>query len=301
MTTRTLKLTTLADNLVYKAGLHGQWGLSILLELEDSKGNMRKILLDTGNDKAPLFHNIKKLKINLKDLDAVVLSHGHDDHTVATVELIKDSGGCPVYAHPHCFLPRFELSKKGERTRIGVPEGQGIAEIEAVGGTIKLSTKPTEVVPGLWTTGQVPRESFENIPKSPEGTRMTVEIDGMETEDQIFCDMALWTEVKDQGPWVLTGCAHSGSINTLKQVKKLSNSKRLHALIGGTHLVGRDEKYIHNTSSQLSGFNLKLLSPCHCTGFNAMAKLMDDFRNIFVLNYCGRVISSLEWPQDAIL
>jgi 7,8-dihydropterin-6-yl-methyl-4-(beta-D-ribofuranosyl)aminobenzene 5'-phosphate synthase len=301
MTVKSLKLTTLAENMVYIAGLHGQWGLSVLMELEDDRGHPRRVLLDTGNDREPLLHNIKTLKVDLGGLDAVVLSHGHSDHTVATVEVMQASGGCPVYAHPHCFLPRANVDKAGKRRRAGVPEGQGVAEIEAAGGEVRLSSEPVEVVPGLWTTGQVPRESFEDVPPPSEGAKRLVEVDGECVDDRILCDMALWADVEDLGAWVVTGCAHSGPVNTLSHVKRLGGFKRIHALVGGTHLVSRPDDYIGRTAEALQGFNLRLISPCHCTGFRAAAALMARFGNLFVLNYCGRVIKAGEWPKNPVL
>ncbi|MBE0633234.1 MBL fold metallo-hydrolase, partial [Candidatus Bathyarchaeota archaeon] len=167
---KSLKITTIADNLVLQAGLWGQWGLSYLLELTDAKGDDRKILFDTANDLDPFLYNIEKLELNLTDLDAIVLSHGHSDHTVATVEALEMTSGCRVYAHPHCFMPRYYQSKSGKKTNEGVPEGQGVPEIEAAGGELILSDAPVEVVPGLWTTGQIPRVTdFEHIPKPREG------------------------------------------------------------------------------------------------------------------------------------
>jgi 7,8-dihydropterin-6-yl-methyl-4-(beta-D-ribofuranosyl)aminobenzene 5'-phosphate synthase len=301
MAIKKLKLTMLADNVTYKVGLHGQWGLSILLELEDSGGSPRKVLLDTGNDRAPLLHNIKELKVDLGDLDAVVLSHGHGDHTVATVDVMKASGGCPVYAHPHCFLPRVNVDKSGKRTRAGVPRGQGVAEIEAAGGEVRLSEKPVEVVPGLWTTGQIPRASFEDVPPPSGGARRLVEVKGVEVDDAILCDMALWADVEGLGPWVITGCAHSGPINTLKHVRRLGGFNDIYALVGGTHLVSRPDDYIDRTADALEGFNLKLLSPCHCTGFKATATLMSRFKDQFVLNYCGRTIAAGEKTRNPVL
>jgi 7,8-dihydropterin-6-yl-methyl-4-(beta-D-ribofuranosyl)aminobenzene 5'-phosphate synthase len=300
MTIKSLKLTTLADNMVYRAGLHGQWGLSFLLELDDRKGKHRKVLLDTGNDRDPLLHNIKELKVDLSDLDAVVLSHGHGDHTVATVEVVEASGGCPVYAHPHCFLSRVNVDKSGKRTRAGVPEGQGVAEIEAAGGEVRLSERPVEVVPGLWTTGQVPRTSFEDIPAPSEGSRRLVEVEGVEVDDLILCDMALWADVEGLGPWVMTGCAHSGPVNTLTHVRELGGFKDIYALVGGTHLVSRPDEYIGRTADALEGFGLRLLSPCHCTGFKATAALMSRFKDRFILNYCGRTIAAGEWPKNPV-
>jgi 7,8-dihydropterin-6-yl-methyl-4-(beta-D-ribofuranosyl)aminobenzene 5'-phosphate synthase len=302
MAIKSLKLTTLADNMVYRAGLHGQWGLSILLDLEDNRGHPRKVLLDTGNDVEPLLHNIKELKVDLSDLDAVVLSHGHSDHTAATVEIMGTSGGCPVYAHPHCFLPRNNLSRKGKRTRAGVPEGQGVSQIEAAGGEVRLSGRPVEVVPGLWTTGQVPRVSdFEDVPAPREGARRLVEVEGSEVDDAILCDMALWADVEGLGPWVITGCAHSGPVNTLTHVRELGGFKDIYALVGGTHLVSRPDEYIGRTADALEGFGLRLLSPCHCTGFKASAMLWGRFMEAFVLNYCGRVIEAGETPRSPVL
>ncbi|OGD55547.1 hypothetical protein A3K81_05050 [Candidatus Bathyarchaeota archaeon RBG_13_60_20] len=300
MAIKSLKLTTLADNMVYRAGLHGQWGLSILLELEDDRGRPRRVLLDTGNDRDPLLHNIRKLKVDLTALDAVVLSHGHEDHTVATVEVMQASGGCPVYAHPHCFLPRANVDKTGKRRRAGVPEGQGLAEIEAAGGEVKLSSGPAEVVPGLWTTGQVHRASFEDVPAPSEGARRLVAVDGEEMDDAILCDMALWADVESLGAWVVTGCAHSGPVNTLNHVRELGGFRNIHALVGGTHLVSRPDDYIGRTANALEGFNLRLISPCHCTGFRAAAALMSQFVDRFVLNYCGRTITAGEWPRSPV-
>ena len=69
-----LKITTLADNLVMIYGLQGQWGLSFFLELVDAKGKSRKLVFDTGNDYAPLMHNINYLKLDLSEVDCIVLS-----------------------------------------------------------------------------------------------------------------------------------------------------------------------------------------------------------------------------------
>jgi len=158
-----------------------------------------------------------------------------------------------------------------------------------------------EVVPGLWTTGQVPRVSgFEDVPPPREGARRLVEVEGVEVDDMILCDMALWAQVEGLGPWVITGCAHSGPVNTLTRVRELGGFKDIYALVGGTHLVSRPDEYIDRTADALEGFGLRLLSPCHCTGFKASAMLWGRFREAFVLNYCGRVIKAGETPRNPV-
>lgn len=297
-----LRVTTIADNLVLKPGLWGQWGLSYLLEFNDSTNHKRKVLFDTANDKEPFLYNIEKLELDLSDLDAIVLSHGHGDHTVATVEAVEMAGGCPVYAHPHCFLPRIYESKNGKRTSGGIPDEQGVAEIEAAGGKVVVSAEPVEVVSGLWTTGQVPRvNDFEKVSQPMGGGRRIIVVDGEEVDDFILCDQSLWMEVEGDGCWAITGCAHSGPVNTVEHVAKLGGFDEIAAYIGGTHLVGRPDDYILRTAKELKKYNLKLFSPCHCTGFNAMSILHREFGELFAVNYCGRVFKSGEKPSPMVL
>ena len=297
-----LKVTTLAENLVQSGGLHGQWGLSFLLELVDARGGNRKVVFDTGNDKAPLMHNIKRLKVDLSDVDCIVLSHGHGDHTVATVEIVEAAGGVKVYAHPHLFLPRFYEDRRGKRTRGGVPEGEGVAEIEGAGGEVVLTSEPREVVPGLWTTGQIPRVTpFEQVSPPLDGGRRIIVVDGEEVEDLIIDDQALWMDVDGVGPFVITGCAHAGPVNTLLQAQRLGGFKQVYGYVGGTHLVGRSDAYLEQTLRALEGVGLRLLSPCHCTGFKATARLWQAFPDAFVLNFCGRVIEAGKEPENRVV
>ena len=276
--------------------------MSYLIELDDSEGVSRKVLFDTANDKQPFLYNIEKLELDLSGLDAIVLSHGHSDHTVATVEAVKMAGECKVYAHPHCFLDRFYRSKKGKLSRGGVPEGQGIYEIEAAGGEVILTPDQIEVVPGLWTTGQVPRiNDFETIPPSTDGSGRVIVVNGEHVEDHILCDQSLWMNVEDSGCWVITGCAHAGPVNTLTQVCNLGGKTDVYAYIGGTHLVGRQDEYVMRTAEELRNINLKLFSPCHCTGFNAMSILSKKFPEQFAVNYCGRIFNSWEKPSPMVL
>jgi len=271
-------------------GLLGQWGLSFLLEFVDAKGKSRRVIFDTGVNKQALLYNIRKLKVNMSDINCVVLSHGHADHTAATVEVIKAAGGVKVYAHPHAFLPRFYTDKRGKRQQIGVPKGEQLKEIESAGGEVLLSTKPREVMPGLWSTGQIRRVSFENIIILSQREKLTIVADGKEIKDKILDDQALWMDVEGIGPLVITGCAHAGLVNTFLHVQKIGHFKHIRGMLGGTHLVGRSEEYLQQTIKELKQFGLTMISPCHCTGFKATARLWQAFNEAFVMNFSGRVI-----------
>jgi len=297
---RSLKITTLAENSASEC--LGQWGLSFLVQFEDWKGKNRKVVFDTGLHKQALLYNIKKLKVDLHDLDCIVLSHGHPDHTAATVEIVKASGNTKIYGHPHTFLPRFYVDKTGKRRGIGVAKGEGEKEIERAGGDVLHSAEPTEIAPGAWTTGQIERVTpFERPLPLSKGTRLILKVDGKEIDDQILDDQALWMQVDDVGPVVITGCAHAGLVNTLLQVRKLGRFNQIEGLVGGTHLVGRSEDYVEQTIEKLRQFGLGLISPCHCTGFKAMARLWQAFPQAFVLNFSGRVIEVGKELEDRVI
>ena len=296
-----LKITTLAENLVMTKCL-GQWGLSFLLEFIDAKGDRRKVIFDTGIHKKSLLYNIKQLKVDLSDVDCLVISHGHADHTAATAEITKAAGGLKIYAHSHTFQPRFVEDKTGKRKQHGVPKDEGINEIEMVGGDVVLTSEPTEIVPGVWTTGQIQRVTpFERAISPSKGERRIIIVDGEEVDDQILDDQALWMDVKQVGPFVITGCAHAGPLNTLLQVQRLGHFNKIYGLVGGTHLVGRSEDYLQQTIDGLEKFELNLISPCHCTGFKATARLWQAYPEAFLLNFSGRVIQAEKEPERRLI
>jgi len=297
-----LRITTLAENSCGSSKYLGQWGLSFLLEFMDGKGKSRKVVFDTGMHKQALLDNIKALKVNLSNLDCIVLSHGHLDHTCATVEIVKTAENVKVYAHPHTFLTRFYKDKTGKRRDLSVPKGEDEKEIQDAGGRVILATKPVEIVPGVWTTGQIERVTpFERPLPLSKAEKLVVVVDGKEVEDRILDDQALRMQVDGFGPLVITGCAHAGLVNTLLQVKKLGRFERIEGFVGGTHLVGRSEEYVQQTINELKQFKLGLISPCHCTGFKAMAKLWQTFPKAFVWNFSGRTLEVGKEISDRVM
>jgi 7,8-dihydropterin-6-yl-methyl-4-(beta-D-ribofuranosyl)aminobenzene 5'-phosphate synthase len=124
-------------------------------------------------------------------------------------------------------------------------------------------------------------------------------VDGREVEDKILDDQGLFAVVEDVGCFVIAGCCHAGLINTLNHVKRLAGVDTIYGFVGGTHLVGRSDEYVEKTISGLTG--LKLISPCHCTGFKSEARLWKAFPGQFVLNYSGRVIEAGKEPKPRVI
>ena len=73
----------------------------------DARDEARKVVFDTGVNKEALVHNLKLLEADLSDVNCIVISHGHGDHSAATVEVVEAAGGTKVYGHPHTFLPQI--------------------------------------------------------------------------------------------------------------------------------------------------------------------------------------------------
>ena len=297
---KSLKMTTLAENLVMAGGL-GQWGFSLLLELEDARGNPRKIMVDTATEAKGLLHNIEHMELDISDIDCLVLSHNHYDHTSVNVPIVEATGGVKVYAHPGVFDPHIHKNEKGRIRDIGVPKDQGIPEIEAAGGEVVLSRSPVEVVPGVWTTGEVPRRTFETPMDLKEGSQILTEVDGEWKQDTVADDQSLLMDLEGFGAVVTSGCAHAGPVNILNHVKEFSGFSEVACYVGGTHLSGRSDEYLERSITELGGFGFKILSPCHCTGFKATAQIWRAYPEEFVLNYCCREIDPLDPPKNRII
>jgi 7,8-dihydropterin-6-yl-methyl-4-(beta-D-ribofuranosyl)aminobenzene 5'-phosphate synthase len=293
---RSVKVVTLADNLVYDSRLLGQWGFSAFIEVVDHNRDAHHIVFDTGSKKQALLFNIKALKIDLSSLEFLVLSHGHYDHTSATVELVKKSQRkVKVLVHPFTFLPRFKIRKK-RREYFRIPKGEREADIKESGAQIVATTRPREIIPGIITSGEIKRTNrFEKITWKA----MTI-IEGKQAQDKVPEDQALFINIKEHGLLAIVGCAHAGIINTLDHALMVTGVKKLYGFIGGTHLIQPKEHRLNKTIKRLKDYDLKLMAPSHCTGHKSMIALNQTFPDAFVLNYAGRTIDTSKKLKDRI-
>jgi len=293
---KSVKITTLADNVVYDSRLLGQFGFSALLEIKDNKGKKHLVMFDTGSKKSAQLYNINALKLDLSPLETIVLSHGHYDHTSATVEIIKKAKTkVKVFAHPNAFLPKYKI-KKGKREHHGMPRGEGKTDIEKAGAQVVDTTRPTEVIPGVVASGEIKRATpYEKLTWK----NITI-VDGKPVRDKLIDDQALFINIARKGVLVLCGCAHAGLINTLQYARDVTRTKKLYGFIGGTHLIQPKENRLKETIRQLKEYDMQLISPAHCTGYKSIAAINQAFPDEFVLNYAGRVIDTAKKLKEPI-
>ncbi|MCS7386387.1 MAG: MBL fold metallo-hydrolase [Candidatus Methanomethylicota archaeon] len=275
-----VEVKVLVENTAGAREILGAHGLAIHIKAQLKADKQVNILFDTGPSDMVLKHNAEIMKINFKELDAIVLSHGHYDHTGGLIEALNlTSKRIPVVAHPHCFNPKFVADPKIRYNGIPFTDSQ-VMKL----GNLILAKDPVKLSPGIITTGEVPRiTDFEKIRK------MKTIINGAVVDDQMLDDQALVINLNGE-LIIVSGCAHSGIVNTIMRAIKLTNIKKIRAVIGGFHLIGASSERIEKTIKYIDEIGVEKIMPCHCTGEKAMVKMAIKFGEKFQRVVAGSVI-----------
>lgn len=267
--TGTMEMAVLVDNTSDDARLAAEHGLSFFLEVSG-----QKILFDTGQGPA-LPRNAHLFGIDLNKLDALVLSHGHYDHTGGIPEVLRQNPSLPIYAHPDLFNPRYSRRESPPHKPIGIPQA-ACEVLSSHLARINWTTVPTRIAKGFWATGAIPRTNdIEDT-----GGAFYLDPDGLRP-DPIEGDQAIWVNTP-KGIVVILGCAHSGVINTLDHIAKITGAEQFHAVIGGMHLLNADQNRLGRTLEALKRYRIQKLGPCHCTGQPAQAFLQEAFKDEYL-------------------
>ncbi|MDR3593144.1 MAG: MBL fold metallo-hydrolase [Negativicutes bacterium] len=267
-----MKATVVMDNSVpinQRSPFRGEHGFSLLLEHQSEK-----ILFDTGQT-AALIHNLGLLGVRPAQIDTLVLSHGHYDHSGGLLHLLQHGRKTyPLYAHSDIFVPRFSVTNDS-RHFVGIPYVK--EQLTTLGVDWRLGKEPCQIAPGLWFSGQIPRRTDYEVGD----TRLVTCCGDGDCPDRIIDDISLYY-LSDNGLVVIGGCTHSGLVNTVSYGLELTGAKRLCGWIGGTHLgpVGAEQQA--KTLDTLESFQPDFVFAGHCTGFSMMAELSRRFGSRFI-------------------
>lgn len=273
-----MEITVLTENTVSRRGLLAEHGLSVLVE----EGGKR-ILFDTGQS-GVYIHNAEQLGISLEGLDAIVLSHGHYDHTGGLPEFPGEVS-CPVYLSGKALEDKWCLAGDGKGNRcIGVPWREDVQELERL--PLVFTWEQEEIFPGIYLLGQisttVPSEMGEKPFRILQNGRYLP--DTMEDEQLLVIRTP-------QGLAVFAGCAHPGILSCVEKVKKTFPGEKLYSLLAGMHLRGCPQERVEETITGLKEAGFTYLIPLHCTGTLAIARMKMAFGKSCLMAEAGKHFS----------
>ncbi|HEX3037197.1 MAG TPA: MBL fold metallo-hydrolase [Thermodesulfobacteriota bacterium] len=237
------------------------------------------VLFDAGPDPYALERNGRHMNLNFGRIEALVLSHGHFDHSeglLKALELIqKENGGrtIPLHVHPGAFVKRGMRLPSGEILPFQDVPSKRV--LEENGARVLASTEPEEIMGGIfYLSGEIPRRSFERGLKNH--LRKSADVQ-WEADPLIMDERFMAAHVKGKGIVIFTGCSHAGVLNICSHAQEVFPDIPLYALVGGLHLVNPNEDIIEETVTELRKFDLKIIIPGHCTGWRAIYALVNAF------------------------
>lgn len=279
-------------------------GFSTILDIRYNDEKKKNIFLfDTGVSENGIIFNADIFGIELRNIETIVLSHGHLDHCSGLLNVLKKvSKPIDVIAHPDAFLKRWIIYPDGNRAKMPVLDEK---DLENHGATIRkirnISFLPNNnnegaddnvdgsinLPPPLMITGQIPRKtSFEK--GFPLQYKEIEDEKELVPDPLVNDDQAVVVNIKQKGLVIVTGCGHAGIINTINYAKKVTKINKVFAVLGGFHLTGGIyEKSIEPTIKELKKADPKYIIPCHCTGWKATNRIIEAMPERFIQTSVG--------------
>lgn len=263
-------------------------GLAMSIEIKQGE-EIRKYLLDAGGLKNSIIMNVEAMGLDFKDYDKLILSHGHVDHYGGLMNVLpKLKEGCEIMLTPNSYNQNIILVPKSgqafyspevltEKFRdlqkenkfllnIKLPSmNKSIIENLVNQNNLKIIeiNKPIKLTSGITTSGEIEIFDEKELTKGFYLMKSRKEFEKNTFRDEI----SIYINVKDKGLVVITGCGHTGIVNTIKHGQKLTGINKIYALIGGFHKEWEKTEDIEESVRFIEGLNPEITCGMHCTGF----------------------------------
>jgi 7,8-dihydropterin-6-yl-methyl-4-(beta-D-ribofuranosyl)aminobenzene 5'-phosphate synthase len=288
------KITVLSTMLVGQLRGIGEWGFSALVDVD-----RHRILVDTGNRPDTVLKNAQELNIDLPGVQEVVLTHFHWDHVGGLLtlrrELMKQNPRALSMVHVPEGIFNSRPSSSGESNQmIAIRK-----EYEATGGHFIEYPSGTELLPGVWFTGPVPRVYPEH---NWSGSGKVLTPSGL-VEDNIPEDSSVVLNTQ-KGLVIITGCGHAGIVNIVTAVVKHFGNRPIFGIAGGMHMFAASDAVVDWTATELKKYQVKNLFAAHCTGIEATYRLRAGLglnRQTAVVAGVGSSFSSVNGIEAGLL
>ena len=263
-------------------------GLAMSIQISDDEGN-HTFLLDTGGPMETIIKNSEALKVDLSEVEKVIISHGHFDHFGGLKEVIAIlKEGAEIILNPIGFIPNQNIKTKSgkevpaeempDALKVLQKEGDLISNRKlpvfsrdvyinlANERNVKIieTNEPIKLCKGIITSGEIDLSDNNEVSK---GFYL---VKGRKNfEKHTFRDeTSIYINIEGKGLVILTGCGHVGIQNTVKHAQKLTGINQVHAIIGGLHQEGKSDIELEEIVKYIEVLNPKITCGMHCTGFN---------------------------------
>ena len=276
--------------------LLAEHGFSALITVE-SRGRRQAVLYDGGLSVLALQHNLDVMQVDVSNLRAIAISHGHPDHHGGLEGLFRRNGpmALPLIIHPDAWKDRKLVFPTGVEVHLPPPshndlEREGLRVVEERGPTLLIDDT-------VLVSGQVERVTSYEKGFPPQVARSDDATD-WQPDPWTWDDQNVVVNVRDRGLVIVSGCSHSGVVNVVRNAQRLTGEQRVAGLIGGFHLTGAIfEPLIPETVADIAAIGIDRLVPAHCTGWRAMHALAAAMPASFVQPSVGTVFE-FRAPSD---
>lgn len=238
---KNVKITCISENTSFKHSLLASHGQSLLVEIDNTK-----YLFDTTEIYEGLVYNMKNLNINLSDINTIIMSHNHLDH----------SGGL------------FKLIDKLENQKLFLPPDMMSLNEETYNVSYRGANKE------------------EAIKKLLDYKNTIVVNDAIQLEENVFITGPLEAEVKEQsivlnvpnkGLVLIVGCSHPGLPAVVDKAREITRNNKIYGIVGGLHYIFSSDKEIAEKVEYIKSLNVEFIVPSHCSGYKAIRAMQDAF------------------------